>query len=844
MIKYQNRDGLPASIAEEQRFFELYSFDKTATPTGWNNPANWLMLDEIPEGRPFGFAIGNNSTMLLVDYDHAINDGKVTPWIKDVVLRLRKVCATYFETSMSGSGYHQIVDLGDYADSFAPESNGYDRIIVDMPIDEYKALPKDERDKVPKIEFWFKVEGRYCFLTGEHKVFNEVAKDEEAAAFFRELLKIRQEMREKHNSGTQNSTSQNGGLQGVRFEIDEATRQRVLEALPYVSANCSRDEWVHVGIALHHCGFPFELWDTWSQYRDQRTGEASDKYHEGETEKTWKSFENNRSHWNAGTIISMAKKNGYVPKTKERNAIERADTPKQTAPAALAELTEQEAITLSSNESGPIPFITNMDGSMSKSSFTNYVLALQRDAYISNRIRFNAFDGRITFTGFYWDAKPHPARDADIANLRYYIDNLYSLNNKANLLEAAMKVAADNPFHPVREYLSRLKWDGVPRIGELLPRYLGAERREYVTAVTKLMFYGAIQRVMNPGCKFDYCIILADTRQGTGKSTMCRFLALNDSWYTDSIGNMSDSKSVFELMRGKWIVELGELLAVRRAQDVETIKAFISRQSQDYRQPYGTFAENHPRQCIFIGTSNKPQFLPEDKTGNRRFLPVICNGDKAAAHPLDNEEETRAFIEQCYAEALTIGAAEGYPLVLDAKLSDELLKIQEAATPDDTRVGMIQAFLDNHESMTIVCSRLIWDSVFSGENNREPKKYELDDIADIMNLNIVGWEKYLGKSGNSKTAKYRFKVYGTQRAWIRETAIGQNELSDTVEYALEDGPLIDRGKNIRRALNDASIAAIDVATRADTGNKTGNSTGNNLEIDGFLLMPDGESAPF
>ena len=471
-------------------------------------------------------------------------------------------------------------------------------------------------------------------------------------------------------------------------------------------------------------------------------------------------------------------------------------------------------------------------------------MAVGLDAYLDKRIRFNAFDGRITFTGFYWDAKPHPARDADIANLRYYVDSLYSLSNKANLLEAVTKISCDHPFHPVREYLGRLKWDGTPRISELPPRFLGAERSEYTTAVTKLMLFGAIQRVMNPGCKFDYCIILADTKQGTGKSTLCRFLALNDEWYTDSVGNLNDSKSVFELMRGKWIVELGEMLAVRRAQDVETIKAFISRQSQDYRQPYGTFAENHPRQCIFIGTSNKPQFLPEDKTGNRRFLPVICNGDKAAAHPLDNESETREFVRQCYAEALSIGREEGFPLVLDAKLREELLRIQETATPDDTRIGMIQAFLDNHESTTIVCSRLIWDAVFSGENNSAPKKYELDDIADIMNLNVVGWTKYMGKRGDKKNAKYVFETYGTQRAWIRKTAVGQSKLSDSVEHTIADGPLIEHGKNIRRALNDANRAAEKFATVVAAGNITGNNTGNKMDITGFLPVSGDEKTPF
>ena len=425
-----------------------------------------------------------------------------------------------------------------------------------------------------------------------------------------------------------------------------------------------------------------------------------------------------------------------------------------------------------------------MDGSLSKSSFTNYVLALQRDAYISKRIRFNAFDGRITFTGFYWDARPHPARDADIANLRYYVDNLYSLNNKGNLLEAAMKVAGDHPFHPVRDALNRLEWDGRPRINELLPKYLGAERSEYTAAVTKLMLYGAIQRVMNPGCKFDYCIILADTKQGTGKSTLCRFLALNDEWYTDSVGNLSDSKSVFELMRGKWIIELGEMLAVRRAQDLETIKAFISRQSQDYRQPYGTFAENHPRQCIFIGTSNRPQFLPEDKTGNRRFLPVVCNGDNAEVHPLANEDETREFVRQCYAEALTLGSEEGFSLVLDPKLSEELLRIQEKATPEDTRIGLIQSWLDNDCEEDYVCSRMIWNCVFKGDSDRQPYSYELRDISDIMNLSIKGWTKYKSRSGGEKR---KFPYYGSVRAWVRSKKVA-DEVADEVAEGFERVP--------------------------------------------------------
>lgn len=510
----------------------------------------------------------------------------------------------------------------------------------------------------------------------------------------------------------------------------------------------------------------------------------------------------------------------------------------------MPELTEREAIALSMNNMDKVPLDTNQDGSISRSSFTNYINCLQFDSYLRGRVRFNSFDGRITFTGFYWDARPHPVRDTDLSNLRFFLDRVYGLSNKNSVTDALTKVAFDNVFHPVTEYLNSLAWDGVPRIHELLPRYLGAERSEYTTAVTKLLLYGAIQRVVNPGCKFDYCVILADTMQGSGKSTLCRFLALEDDWYTDSVGDLKDSKAVFETMRGKWVIELGEMLAVRRASDVETIKAFISRQAQDYRQPYGTFSETHPRQCIFIGTTNRPYFLPEDKTGNRRFIPVRCDGRKAEIHPLANEAETREFVRQCYAEAIVTGKAEGYPLTLDRKYSEELETIQSEATPEDTRVGLIQAYLDNHEATTIVCSRLIWDAIFAGENNREPKKFELDDIADIMNLNISGWKKYTGKTGGNKAAKFRFTLYGTQRAWIRDGALERGDLTDKIYPTTGDYPFIDRGRYKQRATNDAGWSSEKIARGGEAGNKPGNTDGNKSEDDGFSSVTDEEKLPF
>lgn len=303
----QNRDGLPDALIEERRFFELYGSGKTDTPSGWNTPGNWQELDDIPEGKPFGFAIGKNSNYLLIDFDHMKQGGEIVPWMLDVFYRLQGIYKTYYEVSVSGTGLHMICDLGEYADAFGMESNGYESIILHMDPGEYKDLPKAEQEKIPKVEFWYHTDGRYVYLTGNHKELFQVAKDENAAAVFRELLKIREECHAKYSKNQYAEEPKQGQ---VRREISEEDRKRILEALPYISAS-SRDTWVRIGIALHNCGFSFEIWDKWSQYADQRKGILCDKYSPDETPKIWKSFTNNKSNWNEGTIIRMAHENGF-----------------------------------------------------------------------------------------------------------------------------------------------------------------------------------------------------------------------------------------------------------------------------------------------------------------------------------------------------------------------------------------------------------------------------------------------------------------------------------------------------------------------------------------------------
>ena len=425
---------------------------------------------------------------------------------------------------------------------------------------------------------------------------------------------------------------------------------------------------------------------------------------------------------------------------------------------------------------------TTTGGKVQANDFANYCQIFRKDPYLRDRIRLNLLNGRPEGVGFFWNTEPHPIDDNDLNHLRLYVSEVYGIGNEKNIKEAAELRAWDNKYNPVESVLKALEWDGVERIHNLFPKYLGAERSEYVCSVTELILAGAIQRIMHPGIKFDYCPILADSQQGTGKSTICRLLALKPEWFTDSISDLSDPKRAFEAIRGKWYVELGELLAVRRAKDIESTKAFLTRQADVYRDPYGIYPSDRKRQCIFIGTTNAPYCLPEDKTGNRRFLPIKCDGTRAEVHPMSDEAETAEYIRQCYAEAMAKGLDKA-PLVLDEKYRSVLDSIRDEATPEDVRVGEIQNYLDNLPPETeFVCTKMVWDGLYAGEYDRQPLKHELRDIAEILTLKTTGWKPYKG-NGKDPYPKKRFKEHGKQRAWVRDSDLA---IPDFIE--VDDSP--------------------------------------------------------
>ena len=228
-----------------------------------------------------------------------------------------------------------------------------------------------------------------------------------------------------------------------------------------------------------------------------------------------------------------------------------------------------------------------------------------------------------------------------------YFEKHYVLANEKRIDDAIKVVANENRYHPVQDYLNVLQWDGVERIPYGLHHFLGAEVSNYTYEVMKLFMMGTISRVFRPGIKFEVMLCLVGG-QGAGKSTLLRFLAMNDDWFTDDLKKMDDD-NVHRKLQGHLIVEFPEMVAILNAKNVEDTKSFMSRQKDTYKTPYDKHPKNHKRQFVFAGSSNSLDFLPMDRSGNRRFLPIQCNANVAEVHILDDEKASRDYIAQMWA---------------------------------------------------------------------------------------------------------------------------------------------------------------------------------------------------
>jgi predicted P-loop ATPase len=328
----------------------------------------------------------------------------------------------------------------------------------------------------------------------------------------------------------------------------------------------------------------------------------------------------------------------------------------------------------------------------------NVRLILEHDPELQGVLRFDEFSGETILAAPIPDGTavvsergvPRPWQDSDTVALQTYIQRRILPRIGRDRVEAALTLHSRTrcAFHPVRDYLQGVKWDGVERVDTWLQVYLGAHGQpdEYLRAVGPKFLIAAAARILEPGCKADSALVL-ESPQGSGKSTAAKVLA-GDAWFSDSLPADLAHKDARDHLRGKWIVELPELAQFRRA-EIETIKAFLSRCVEQYRPAYGRREVHYPRQCVFIGTTNEQHYLV-DTTGNRRFWVVKCGRIDLDALRRDRDALwAEATCRYYTGERWHLSAAEG---ALAASEADSRVMVdpwtaQVADVLDDSLVG-------------------------------------------------------------------------------------------------------------------------------------------------------------
>ena len=413
----------------------------------------------------------------------------------------------------------------------------------------------------------------------------------------------------------------------------------------------------------------------------------------------------------------------------------------------------------------------------------NCLLILKCDPELKGKVGLDEFAHRLTVLGdLPWRTKNSSLywTDTDDACLRNYFATKFRIKGKGIIDDALQEVTQDNKFHPVRDYLHSVKWDGECRLDELFIKYLGAEDTPYVRAATRKWLCGAVARVMHPGIKFDTAIVLYGS-QGLGKSLILE--KLGKGWFNNSLVDIK-TKDTMEQIQGSWVIELGELAPTFKNEN-EIVKAFISRASDRFRSPYGRRTEEYPRQCVFAGSTNNLMFL-KDRTGNRRFWPITGDKDRKTANSWNITDEE---IDQIWAEAFYYWL-EGESLVLEGAVAEEAMRVQMSHTEGGELMGLIEEYLsmrlpvdwedyelydrreyireyDETEASGFrlrerVCPLEIWCELLEGDrkNLLNAKAREITDVLQA----IPGWIPYTNGTG-----KVRFgKLYGPQRAFIRE----------------------------------------------------------------------------
>ncbi|MGA1831619.1 VapE domain-containing protein [Rhizobium wenxiniae] len=511
------------------------------------------------------------------------------------------------------------------------------------------------------------------------------------------------------------------------LDLDEDEIERIIDDLPEDWVE-DRDYWFRVGMAFHHQyrgeDEGFEAWCEWSS--------QSAKFDRKDSFRVWESFRGKNTPFTFRSLIQAAGANRFD---------EELDLDFDAGPSAAAS-----DIDLSDLLGGSLPPVVpakaevidevdpdwksrlhrNEEGEL-KSTLPNISLIVENDPRMTRVMQFNEFSQEIVLRGEPRQAKKKresahgPVNlDGPIWKVRDTLngdnwtdshDNAVRrlIETKSQMQGYGIKVtdrdlrgaldatALKHSFHPIKEMITSVTWDGKPRAETMWIDYLACEDTAYNRQASLLTLVGAVARIFRPGHKFDFVPIL-EGAQGKGKSTFIEILGLK--WYGELTGDVGDPKQMIEVMQGKWILELGELSAMQRS-EVNDLKAFVSRTHDKARLAWEKRAKEFARQCIFIGSTNDREYL-RDPTGNRRFWPIVCMLPEGVL--IDNRKFA-GEVMQIWAEAVHIyhqmckdyGHLDRLPLHMKGEGAAQAIEMQESRrveTVEEALAGEIIRWLN------------------------------------------------------------------------------------------------------------------------------------------------------